>query len=194
MKVVIAEKPSVARDIAILLGATEKKEGYLTGNGYQVTWAFGHLVTLAMPEDYGVTGFQREALPILPNPFLLTARKVKKDKNYVRDGGAMKQLKTIDQLFRNCESIIVATDAGREGELIFRYIYEYLNCSKPFERLWISSLTEKAILNGFSNLKPGQDFDGLHQAAVGRSRADWLVGINASQALTIASGGGIYSL
>ena len=194
MKVVIAEKPSVAREIAILLGATEKKEGYLTGNGYQVTWAFGHLVSLAMPEDYGVNGFQREALPVLPNPFMLTVRNVKKDKSYVRDLGALKQLNVIDQLFKNCESIVVATDAGREGELIFRYIYEYLNCSKPFERLWISSLTEKAILNGFNNLKPGKDFDGLHQAAVGRSRADWLVGINASQALTIASGGGIYSL
>ena len=194
MKVVIAEKPSVAREIAILLGATEKKKGYLTGNGYQVTWAFGHLVTLAMPEDYGVTGFQREALPVLPNPFLLTVRKVKKDKSYVRDLGALKQLNIIDQLFKNCESIIVATDAGREGELIFRYIYEFLNCSKPFERLWISSLTEKAILNGFNNLKLGKDFDGLHQAALGRSRADWLVGINASQALTIANGSGIYSL
>ncbi|CAM2973473.1 type IA DNA topoisomerase [Flavobacterium frigoris] len=194
MKVVIAEKPSVAREIAILLGATEKKEGYLMGNGYQVTWAFGHLVTLAMPEDYGVTGFQREALPVLPNPFLLTVRTVKKDKSYVRDLGALKQLNVIDQLFKNCESIIVATDAGREGELIYRYIYDYLNCSKPFERLWISSLTEKAILNGFNNLKPGKDFDGLHQAALGRSRADWLVGINASQALTIANGSGIYSL
>lgn len=194
MKVVIAEKPSVAREIAILLGATEKKEGYLMGNGYQVTWAFGHLVTLAMPEDYGVTGFQREALPVLPNPFLLTVRKVKKYKSYVRDLGALKQLNVIDQLFKNCESIVVATDAGREGELIFRYIYEYLSCSKPFERLWISSLTEKVILNGFNNLKPGKDFDGLHQAAVGRSRADWLVGINASQALTVTSGGGVYSL
>ncbi|MBG6063208.1 DNA topoisomerase-3 [Flavobacterium sp. CG_9.1] len=194
MKVVIAEKPSVAREIAILLGATEKKEGFLTGNGYQVTWAFGHLVTVAMPEDYGVTGFQREALPVLPNPFLLTVRRVKKDKSYVRDLGALKQLNIIDQLFKNCESIIVATDAGREGELIFRYIYEYLNCNKPFERLWISSLTEKAIINGFNNLKPGKDFDGLYQAALGRSRADWLVGINASQALTIANGSGIYSL
>ncbi|MEZ7516095.1 type IA DNA topoisomerase [Flavobacterium frigidarium] len=194
MKVVIAEKPSVAREIAILLGATEKKEGYLMGNGYQVTWAFGHLVSLAMPEDYGINGFQRETLPILPKPFLLTVRKVKKDKSYVRDLGAMNQLKIIDYLFKNCESIVVATDAGREGELIFRYIYEYLNCTKPFERLWISSLTEKAILNGFNNLKPGKDFDGLHQAALGRSRADWLVGINASQALTIAKGSGNYSL
>ncbi|MFV8392828.1 DNA topoisomerase [Flavobacterium sp. LB2P6] len=194
MKVVIAEKPSVAREIALLLGATEKKEGYLMGNGYQVTWAFGHLVTLAMPEDYGISGFQREALPILPNPFLLTVRKVKKDKTYIRDLGALKQLNTIDQLFKNCDSIIVATDAGREGELIFRYIYEYLNCSKPFERLWISSLTEKAILKGFENLKSGKDFDSLHEAGVGRSRADWLVGINASQALTVTSGGGVFSL
>jgi DNA topoisomerase-3 len=194
MKVVIAEKPSVAREIALLLGATEKKEGYLMGNGYQVTWAFGHLVSLAMPEDYGISGFQREALPILPNPFLLTVRKVKKDKTYIRDLGALKQLNTIDQLFKQCESIIVATDAGREGELIFRYIYEYLNCSKPFERLWISSLTEKAILKGFENLKSGKDFDSLHDAGVGRSRADWLVGINASQALTVASGSGVFSL
>lgn len=194
MKVVIAEKPSVAREIALLLGATEKKEGYLMGNGYQVTWAFGHLVSLAMPEDYGISGFQRETLPILPNPFLLTVRKVKKDKSYIRDLGALKQLNTIDQLFKNCESIIVATDAGREGELIFRYIYEYLNCNKPFERLWISSLTEKAILKGFENLKSGKDFDSLHDAGVGRSRADWLVGINASQALTVTSGGGVFSL
>ncbi|MFV8363568.1 DNA topoisomerase [Flavobacterium sp. ZT3P35] len=194
MKVVIAEKPSVAREIALLLGATEKKDGYLMGNGYQVTWAFGHLVSLAMPEDYGISGFKSEALPILPNPFLLTVRKVKKDKTYIRDLGALKQLNTIDQLFKQCESIIVATDAGREGELIFRYIYEYLNCSKPFERLWISSLTEKAILKGFENLKSGKDFDSLHDAGVGRSRADWLVGINASQALTVKSGSSIFSL
>ncbi|NRS87764.1 DNA topoisomerase-3 [Flavobacterium sp. 7E] len=194
MKVVIAEKPSVAREIALLLGAKEKKEGYLMGNGYQVTWAFGHLVSLAMPDDYGINGFQRETLPILPKPYLLTVRKVKKDKSYVRDLGAMNQLNIIDHLFKNCESIIVATDAGREGELIFRYIYEYLNCTKPFERLWISSLTEKAILKGLDNLKSGNDFDSLYYAGLGRSRADWLVGINASQALTVTSGGGVYSL
>lgn len=194
MKAIIAEKPSVAREIATLLGATEKRDGYLTGNGYEVTWALGHLVTLAMPEDYGVQGFQREALPILPDPFLLTVRKIKKDKSYVPDSGALKQLKTIEQVIGRCDSIIVATDAGREGELIFRYIYEYLNCRKPFERLWISSLTEKAILNGFDNLKAGSDFDGLYFAGQGRSRADWLVGINASQALSIAAGRGVYSL
>ena len=194
MKVVIAEKPSVAREIASLLGASEKKEGYLMGNGYQVTWAFGHLVTLAMPEDFGISGFQKEVLPILPNPFLLTARKIKTNNGYVTDLAALKQLKIIEQLLKNCESIIVATDAGREGELIFRYIYEYLKCDKPFERLWISSLTEKAILKGFDKLKPEKEFNGLYFAAQGRSRADWLVGINSSQALTVASGNGIYSL
>ena len=194
MKVVIAEKPSVAREIAALLGATEKKDGYLMGNGYYVTWAFGHLVGLGMPEDYGISGFQKSYLPILPNPFLLTVRKVKKDKIYVADTGALKQLKVIEHVINLSEEIIVATDSGREGELIFRYIYEYLKSYKPFERLWISSLTEKAIKQGFDNLKPGSDFDGLYQAAQGRSRADWLLGINASQALSIAAGNGIYSL
>nr|WP_315240077.1 DNA topoisomerase [uncultured Flavobacterium sp.] len=194
MKTIIAEKPSVAREIAGLLGASEKMDGYLTGNGYFVTWAFGHLVGLGMPEDYGISGFQKTSLPILPDPFLLTVRKVKKDKTYTIDTGALKQLNVIEQLINSSEKIIVATDAGREGELIFRYIYEYLKCSKPFERLWISSLTEKAIKQGFEKLKPGSDFDGLYQAAQGRSRADWLVGINASQALSIAVGDGIYSL
>jgi DNA topoisomerase-3 len=194
MKTIIAEKPSVAREIAGLLGASDKKDGYLTGNGYFVTWAFGHLIGLGMPEDYGISGFDKASLPILPNPFLLTVRKVKKDKGYTADTGALKQLKVIEQLFKQSNSIIVATDAGREGELIFRYIYEYLKCSKPFERLWISSLTEKAIKQGFDNLKDGAAFDGLYQAAQGRSRADWLVGINATQALSIAAGNGIYSL
>jgi len=194
MKAIIAEKPSVAREIATLLGATEKRDGYLAGNGYEVTWALGHLVGLAMPEDYGVSGFQREALPILPDTFLLTVRKIKKDKSYVPDSGALRQLKTIEQVIGRCDSIIVATDAGREGELIFRYIYEYLKCRKPFERLWISSLTEKAIKQGFDSLKAGSDFDGLYRAGQGRSRADWLVGINASQALSISAGRGVYSL
>lgn len=194
MKTVIAEKPSVAREIAGLLGASEKKDGYLTGNGYFVTWAFGHLIGLGMPEDYGILGFDKASLPILPNPFILTVRKVKKNKGYQADTGALKQLKVIKELFNKSDSIIVATDAGREGELIFRYIYEYLKCKKPFERLWISSLTEKAIKQGFNSLKDGKEFDGLYQAAQGRSHADWLVGINATQALSIAAGNGVYSL
>ncbi|MGN5955142.1 DNA topoisomerase 3 [Sphingobacterium lactis] len=194
MKTIIAEKPSVASEIASLLGVSEKKDGYLTGNGYFVTWAFGHLIGLGMPEDYGISGFDKASLPILPNPFILTVRKVKKDKGYTVDTGALKQLKVIKELFHKSNSIIVATDAGREGELIFRYIYEYLKCRKPFQRLWISSLTEKAIKQGFDSLKDGKEFDGLFQAAQGRSRADWLIGINATQALSIAAGNGIYSL
>ena len=194
MIAVIAEKPSVAREIARLLGAVEKKDGCLSGNGYRVTWAIGHLVGLGMPEDYGVSGFDRAALPVKPDPFLLIPRRVKKGKGFVADKVAQKQLKVIDQVFKGCERIIVATDTGREGELIFRYIYEYLKCQKPFERLWISSLTEKAIRQGFDNLKPGSAFDGLYAAARSRSRADWLVGINATQALSIAAGSGVYSL
>lgn len=194
MRLVLAEKPSVAREIAQLLGASEKREGYLEGNGHMVTWAFGHLVGLGMPEDYGISGFQKEVLPILPKPYMLTVRKIKREKGYISDPAALKQLKVIKKLFDVCDSIIVATDAGREGELIFRYIYDYLKCTKPFERLWISSLTENSIKKGFENLKPGNRFDGLFQAAQSRSRADWLIGINATQSLTLVAGDGMYSL
>ena len=194
MIVILAEKPSVAREIAMLVGAKTKKEGFIEGNGYCVTWAIGHLVSLAMPEDYGFQGFKREALPILPRSYLLLPRKIKKDNKYTSDPGALKQLKVIDMLFKTCSEIIVATDAGREGELIFRYIYQYLNCNKPFKRLWISSLTEKAISGGLQNLKEGSVFDGLFRAGHSRSRADWLVGINASQALTVSMNDAVYSL
>ncbi len=122
MKVIIAEKPSVARDIAAIVGANSRKDGYLEGNGYAVTWAFGHLIGLAMPEQYGITGFQRENLPILPQKFILMPRQVKDGKEYKPDPGTMKQLKIIKELFDRCNLIINCCDAGREGELIFRYI------------------------------------------------------------------------
>ncbi|MBO9692956.1 type IA DNA topoisomerase [Chryseobacterium sp.] len=194
MKAIIAEKPSVAREIAQLLGSHEKKDGYLSGNGYYVTWALGHLIALGMPEDYGIRGFKKASLPIFPNPFILTPKKLKKAKGYEPDPSTLKQLNIIKQVINQCNSIIVATDAGREGELIFRYIYHYLQCNKPFERLWISSLTEKAIQDGFKKLQSGDTFDGLYQAAKARSEADWLVGINATQALTIAGNQDVYSL
>lgn len=194
MITVLSEKPSVAKEIAVILEATKKEEGYYSGNGYFVTWALGHLVSLRMPEEYGISGYNRENLPISPDPFLLTVRKIKTGKGYSVDKAALKQIKIISELFEKSDKIIVATDAGREGELIFRYIYEYLNCKKKFDRLWISSLTEKAIRSGFENLKSGEVFNGLFNAAKGRSRADWLVGINASQALTIAAGNEVYSL
>lgn len=194
MKVIIAEKPSVARDIAAIVGATSRKDGYLEGNNYAVTWAFGHLVGLAMPEEYGIKGFQKENLPILPEDFKLIPRHIKEGKEYKPDPGAMKQLRVIRELFDKSERIIVATDAGREGELIFRYIYNYLSCSKPFDRLWISSLTDQAIRGGLENLRPGTQYDTLYLSAKARSQADWLVGINASQALSISAGSGVWSL
>ncbi|HML64723.1 MAG TPA: DNA topoisomerase 3 [Dysgonomonas sp.] len=194
MKVIIAEKPSVARDIAAIVGATSRKDGYLKGNNYAVTWAFGHLVGLAMPEEYGIKGFQKENLPILPDDFKLIPRHIKEGKEYKPDPGAMKQLRVIRELFDKSERIIVATDAGREGELIFRYIYNYLSCSKPFDRLWISSLTDQTIRGGLENLRPGTQYDTLYLSAKARSQADWLVGINASQALSISSGSGVWSL
>ena len=194
MKVIIAEKPSVARDIASIVGADTRRDGYMEGNGYTVTWAFGHLVGLAMPEHYGIAGFQRENLPILPKEFKLIPRQVKEGKEYRNDPGVMKQLKVISGLLDKCEQIVVATDAGREGELIFRYIYQYLACKKPFERLWINSLTDQAIANGMKNLKPGSEYDNLFCSAKARSEADWIIGINASQALSITAGRGVWSL
>lgn len=194
MIAIIAEKPSVAREIAAIAGANDKKDGYLYGNGYLVTWALGHLVGLSMPEDYGFKGFRRENLPIIPETFTLQPRQVKAEKGYKADPGALKQLKIIESVFDRCDRIINCCDAGREGELIFRYIYSYLGCTKPFQRLWISSLTEKAIREGLGNLKDGVEYDNLYHAAKARSEADWLVGINASQALAITAGDGIYSL
>ena len=190
---IIAEKPSVARDIARIVGANNRQDGYIEGSGYVVTWAMGHLITLAMPEAYGFSAYKAEDLPIRPNPFQLIVRQVRKDKEYTSDPAALKQLKAIRVCFDKADRIIVATDAGREGELIFRYIYNHLNCHKPFDRLWISSLTDKAIREGLSNLKPGSHYDNLYYSAKARSEADWLVGINASRALSIARKGG-YSL
>ncbi len=147
-----------------------------------------------MPEQYGITGFQRDNLPILPEGFKLIPRQVKGGKDYQNDPGTMKQLKVIKELFCKCKRIIVATDAGREGELIFRYIYHYLECNKPFDRLWISSLTDQAIRKGLENLRPGSEYDNLYLSAKVRSQADWVVGINASQALSITAGSGVWSL
>ena len=191
MITIIAEKPSVARQISRVVGAMERKVGYYGGNNYCVTWAFGHLRQLAMPEAYGVTGFRRESLPIIPDVFQLVSRK---DAKGNEDDGVKEQLRVIKNLFEHTEKIIVATDAGREGELIFRYLYQFLNCHVPFQRLWISSLTDKAIKEGMKNLKEGHDYDNLFLSAKARSEADWLVGINATQALTIAAGKGTYSL
>lgn len=195
MKVIIAEKPSVGREIAKVFGATTKKDGYIEGKGYAFTWAFGHLLQLAAPQEYGFYGWSVQNLPMLPAKFKLAIRKVKTKDGMVDDPGVKKQLDIIKTLFDEATEIIVATDAGREGELIFRYIYYYLKCKKPFKRLWISSQTDEAIKEGFRNLKPGTDYDTLFNSAHCRSQSDWLVGMNATQALSLASGNrGVLSL
>ena len=187
MQVIIAEKPSVAREIAAIVGATNRKDGFIEGNGYAVTWAFGHLVGLAMPQQYGIAGSAgKTCYP--PSSFILLPRRFGEGKEYKADPGVVKQLGILRELFGMAERIIVATDAGREGELIFRYIYSYLECRTPFVRLWISSLTDRAIREGLQHLRPGNEYDNLYLSAKARSEADWIVGINASQALAVAAG------
>ncbi|MFD2554456.1 type IA DNA topoisomerase [Sphingobacterium tabacisoli] len=195
MKVVIAEKPSVARDLARVMGAKEVKDGYIAGNGYAFTYAFGHLVQLCTPQAYGFHNWSVSNLPIIPNRFDLEVKKVRKDGKQIDDGGALKQIHIIKGLLEQADEIIVATDAGREGELIFRNIYYFLGSKVPFKRLWISSQTDKAIKEGFANLKEGQEYDSLYQSARSRSESDWLIGINATQAITLAAGNkGLLSL
>lgn len=191
MKTIIAEKPSVAREIAAIVKATRKKDGYLEGNDYAVTWAFGHLITLQSPEYYGWKSWSMEYLPMIPKAFEITPVMTPGKKI---DTGVMHQLGVIGRLFKKSEEIIVATDAGREGELIFRYIYQYLQQKEgihtPFKRLWISSLTDKAIREGLADLRPGNEYDRIYDAGKARSEADWLIGMNATRAATINAGGG----
>ena len=185
MIAIITEKPSVGIDIARVVGATEKHNGYMEGGGYMVTWALGHLVQLALPSFYGQGRPSADNIPLMPDPFALTVRQRKGDKRYETDPAAVKQLNIIDTVLSKCSSIIVATDAGREGELIFRYIYAHTACSLPFQRLWISSLTDEAIRKGLRELRDGAEYDRLYLAADSRAKADWLVGLNASQALAV---------
>ncbi|MCC2379910.1 DNA topoisomerase III [Bacillus wiedmannii] len=175
--VVIAEKPSVARDIARVLKCDKKGNGYLEGSKYIVTWALGHLVTLADPESYDVKykKWNLEDLPMLPERLKLTVIK--------QTGKQFNAVKS--QLLRkDVNEIIVATDAGREGELVARWIIDKVKIQKPIKRLWISSVTDKAIKDGFANLKPGKAYDNLYASAVARSEADWYIGLNATRALT----------
>src|SRR6202453_3762739 len=175
---VLTEKPSVARDIARILGADKRGEGYLQGNGYVVTWAIGHLVSLAQPHEINPhwREWSFDWLPMLPGQWPLVVYERTKDQFEV-----VRKILTSGRVSR----IVCATDAGREGELIFRYIYEATGCKKPFSRLWISSLTPDAIRAGFDKLRPGSEYDRLADAASGRSRADWLVGMNLSRAYSI---------
>lgn len=176
-KLVIAEKPSVALALAKVLGAYQRQDGYMEGNGYLVSWCVGHLVGLAQPDDYDETykKWSRESLPIIPENWKWEVADDKRTQ--------FKVLK--DLMFRSdVEELVCATDAGREGELIFRLVYYQAGCKKPFKRLWISSMEDEAIKEGFDNLREGSDYDNLYEAALCRSKADWLVGINGTRLFT----------
>ncbi len=172
MKLVIAEKPSVAMQIAKVIGASERKDGYVQGNGYIVSWCVGHLLGLAEPESYGEEYKNWQKLPIVPDKW-----------KYAIKQSTKTQFEILKNLMNHAtvDSIVCATDAGREGELIFRHVYSMSNCKKPFERLWISSLEDGAIKEGFENLKNGSDYDDLYKSALCRERADWLVGMNGTR-------------
>ncbi len=174
MKLVLAEKPSVAQSIAKVLGAAKREDGYLEGNGYVVSWCVGHLVELAQPEVYDAkySKWAYADLPIFPM-----------DWQYEVSAGTKKQFGILKKLMarEDVASLVCATDAGREGELIFRLVYQQAGCKKPFSRLWLSSMEENAIREGFAHLKPSTEYDALYNAALCRERADWMVGINASR-------------
>ena len=178
MKLVIAEKPSVARSIAAVIGATDRREGYLQGNGYLVSWCIGHLVSFADAGMYDerFKKWRYEDLPIIPESWRLTVPPDKRER-----------FDTLRTLLRSEEvsEVINACDAGREGELIFRTVYHLAGCTKPMKRLWISSMEDSAIREGFAHLKPGRDYDPLHQSALCRAKADWLIGINATRLFSV---------
>ena len=174
MNLVVTEKPSVAQSIARVIGAGERKDGYMEGNGYLVSWCIGHLVELAQPESYGEQWkkWTYESLPMIPEEWQTEVK-----------SGTAAQYKVLKGLMHreDVTAVICGTDAGREGELIFRLVYEMAGCDKPMKRLWISSMEESAIREGFENLRPGSDYDNLYHSALCRQRADWLVGLNGAE-------------
>ena len=178
MKVCIAEKPSVAKEIARILQATTRKDGYFEGNGYQITWTFGHLCTLKNPEDYTADwkSWRMHSLPMIPPRFGI---------KLIENDGVQKQFNTIKKLVSECDEVINCGDAGIEGELIQRWVLTKADCTKPLKRLWISSMTDEAIKEGFEKLKEGKDFDRLYAAGNARAIGDWLLGMNASRLYTL---------
>ena len=194
MIAILTDKPAVGKEIAQVVGATKHENGYLTGNGYIVTWTFGNMLSLAMPKKYGYGRLEREDFPIVPEEYRLMAKHVKSDSGWIPDAHALKQLNILKHILPECDTLIAATDASREGEMLFRYLYRYLGCTQPVQRLWISSLTDEAIRRGMDNLLPERMFDGMYLAADSRNKADWLLGVNASYAICKATGIGNHSL
>lgn len=194
MIAILTDKPSVGKEIGRIIGATKVRNGYVEGNGYMVTWTFGNMLSLAMPKDYGSQKLEREDFPFIPSEFGLMVRHTRTESGWIPDIDAVLQLKVIEKVFQACDTIIAATDASREGEMTFRYIYEYLNCKQSCWRLWISSLTDESVRKGMENLTPDSHYDNLFLSADSRNKADWILGINASYAICKATGLGNNSL
>ena len=180
-KLVIAEKPSVAQSIAKVIGATKREDGFMEGKGYLVSWCVGHLIELASPDSYDerYSRWNYNDLPIVPDQW-----------KYRISDATKKQYNILKKLMEREDvvSLIAATDSGREGELIFRLVYHQCRCEKPFERLWISSMEDKAIVEGFDRLRNGSEYDALYEAALCRERADWIVGMNATRLFSVLYG------
>ena len=183
MKVCITEKPSVAKDIANILGATVRRDGYFEGAGYCVTWTYGHLCTLKEPQDYTDSWrtWTLSLLPMLPPRFGI---------KLIDDKGIKKQFSVIEDLIRQAEEVINCGDAGQEGELIQRWVMQKAKCDKVVKRLWISSLTDESIKEGFDHLRPQSDFDSLYYAGLSRAIGDWILGMNATRLYTLKYGQG----
>lgn len=194
MIAILTDRPNVGKEIARIVGAHRFEKGYMTGNGYAVTWTFGNMLSLAMPKDYGNAKLERKDFPLVPGDFRLMVKHVRTDEGWIPDISAVMQLKTVEKVLTECDTIIAATEASREGEMTFRYLYRYLGCRQPVQRLWLSSLTDEAVRKGMTNLLPVRMFDRMFLASDSRNKADWLLGMNASYALCKATGLGNHSL
>lgn len=194
MIAILTDRPNVGKEIARIVGAYRFEKGYMTGNGYAVTWTFGNMLSLAMPKDYGNAKLERKDFPLVPGDFRLMVKHVRTDEGWIPDISAVMQLKTVEKVLAECDTIIAATEALREGEMTFRYLYRYLGCRQPVQRLWLSSLTDEAVRKGMTNLLPVRMFDRMFLASDSRNKADWLLGMNASYALCKATGLGNHSL
>lgn len=194
MIAILTDRPNVGKEIARIVGAHRFEKGYMTGNGYAVTWTFGNMLSLAMPKDYGNAKLERKDFPLVPGDFRLMVKHVRTNEGWIPDISAVMQLKTVEKVLAECDTIIAATEASREGEMTFRYLYRYLGCRQPVQRLWLSSLTDEAVRKGMTNLLPVRMFDRMFLASDSRNKADWLLGMNASYALCKATGLGNHSL
>ena len=194
MIAILTDKPNVGKELARIVGAYRPENGFMSGSGYIVTWTFGNMLSLAMPKDYGSARLGEDDFPLVPERFRLMVKHVKTENGWIPDTCTVKQLKVLERVLAKCDTIIAATDASRDGEMAFRYVYRHLGCTQPVKRLWITSLTDEAVRKGLDSLQPMRMYDGLFAAADCRNKADWTLGVNASYAICKATGLGNHSL